>query len=78
MPASIVAPAPSKTAYQRPYKTRRQRREVDRRKYDEAKDRQFLVRMGVAVGLLLVVALGIALVGIADSSGASASVSAFR
>ena len=70
MSSSITASAPSKTAYQRPYKTRRQRREVDRRKYDEAKDRQFLVRMGVAIGLLLVVAIGFALKGMVDSAGA--------
>ncbi|HEX8330457.1 MAG TPA: hypothetical protein VF629_23195 [Hymenobacter sp.] len=80
MSSSIVASAPAKTAYQRPYKSRRQRREVDRRKYDEAKDRKFLVRMGVVVGLILIMALGVALVGMADSGGASAgaTTSAFR
>jgi hypothetical protein len=67
MPSTIISPEIKKVAYQRPYKTRRQRREIDRRKQDEANDYKFLVRIASAIGLLLVVALGIALKGIVGS-----------
>jgi len=50
----------TKAAYKRPYKSRGQRREVDRRKYDERSDYRFLIRMALAVGLLLVVVVGLA------------------
>lgn len=56
----------TKSVYQRPYKSRSQRREVDRRKYDAAKDHRFLRRVFVVVGLLMAVALGIAAKGMMD------------
>lgn len=42
-----------KSVYQRPYKSRQQRREADRRKYDEVSDSQFLRRAAVALGLVV-------------------------
>ncbi|WP_426058384.1 hypothetical protein [Hymenobacter sp. B1770] len=57
-----------KSAFQRPYKSRSQRREIDRRKHDEAKDSKFLIRVAIAVGLVLVVALGFAIKGVADTN----------
>lgn len=55
-----------KKAYQRPYKSRQERREVDRRKYDESRDHRFLLRAGAVVGLLLLLTLGFALKGLLD------------
>lgn len=46
-----------KTAYQRPYKTRGQRREMSRRKHDDNTDHKFLIRMVVIIGLLVLVAV---------------------
>ena len=63
---TLDSPA-KKSAYQRPYKTRSQRREVDRRKHDEAKDYQFLIRVAIAIGLVAVVALGFVIKGLADA-----------
>ena len=57
MSNTIISPAPKKAAYQRPYKSRSQRREVDRRKYEEAKEYRFLKRVALAVGLLAIIAL---------------------
>lgn len=61
MPPTTEVSASQKSAYQRPYKTRGERREIARRKHDENADHKFLVRIAVAMGLLLLVALGIAL-----------------
>ncbi|SFQ30654.1 hypothetical protein SAMN04515668_1808 [Hymenobacter arizonensis] len=58
-----------KSAFQRPYKSRSERREIDRRKHDEAKDYKFLIRVAIAIGLVLVVALGFAITGVVDNSG---------
>lgn len=54
---STFVPAAKKSAYQRPHKSRQQRREADRRKYDEASDRKFLIQAAIAAGLVLLVAL---------------------
>ncbi len=51
--------ASSKTAYQRPYKTRGERREVARRKHDENTDRKFLIRLAFAIGAFLLIAVGV-------------------
>lgn len=67
MTPTIISPEIKKAAYKRPYKTRNQRRDFDRRKQDEANDYKFLVRVASAIGVLLVVALGIALKGIVGS-----------
>ncbi len=58
-----------KAAYQRPYKSRSQRREADRRKHDESNDYRFLMRVGVAVGLLVIVMLGFVAKGMMDHDG---------
>ncbi len=66
MATTTNASPPSKGAYQRPYKTRLQRREQARRKHDENSDHKFLVRAAVGVGLLILLAIGFALRGLAD------------
>jgi hypothetical protein len=68
MSSTTELSASHKAAYQRPYKTRSQRREIARRKHDENTDQKFLIRVALAVGLLLLVALGIALKGAADTA----------
>jgi cell division septal protein FtsQ len=55
---SNVSASP-KTAYQRPYKTRGERREVARRKHDENTDRKFLIRLAFAIGAFLLIAVGV-------------------
>ena len=54
-----------KTAYQRPYKTRAQRREDDKRKIDDVQDHRFLIRFVVGVVILAVVAIVFAMKGMA-------------
>ena len=66
MATTTDASPPAKGAYQRPYKTRLQRREQARRKHDENSDHKFLMRAAVGVGLLIMLALGFALKGFAD------------
>ena len=61
MSTTIEVSASQKVAYQRPYKTRSQRREIARRKHDENADHKFLVRVALVVGALLLIAVGIAL-----------------
>ena len=63
---SVISPATEKGAYKRPYKSRSQRRETDRRKHDETTDSRFLIRIAVAVGLLVALALGFAAKGLMD------------
>ncbi|GAB3649917.1 hypothetical protein GCM10027594_25240 [Hymenobacter agri] len=53
--------ASQKSAYQRPYKSRSQRREIARRKHDENTDQKFLIRVALVAGVVLLVALGFAL-----------------
>lgn len=59
-------PANQKSAYQRPYKTRGQRREIARRQHDENADYKFLIRVALVVGALVLVGLGVALKSWAD------------
>lgn len=66
MPHLTMPSVPKKAAYKRPYKSRQQRREVNLRKHDEAKDYKFLWRAVSVVGLLLVVALACALKGMSE------------
>lgn len=68
----------SRKAYQRPYKTRQQRREAARRKTDESGDHKFLIRVGIGIALLVVLALGFALKGSMDQDGTSAAVESLR
>jgi hypothetical protein len=63
MSSSTLVPAAKKSAYQRPYKSRSQRREIDRRKHDETKDRKFLIRIAAVVGLIVVLAVAFAITG---------------
>ena len=58
MPSPPDVSASQKPAYQRPYKTRGQRREIARHKHDENVDHKFLIRAVIAIGLLLLVAMG--------------------
>ena len=55
-----------KAAYKRPYKSRQQRREADRRKFDGSNDSRFLMRVAVGVGLLLALVLAFMLKGVKD------------
>ena len=66
--------ASQKSAYQRPYKTRGQRREIARRKHDENTDRKFLIRVAVAAGLLLLVAVGFAIKSLTDHESSPAPI----
>ena len=63
MSSTTFTPSAQKSAYQRPYKSRSQRRHIDRRKHDEANDYKFLIRVAVAIGLVAVVAIGFAIKG---------------
>ena len=71
MSSTTEISASQKSAYQRPYKTRSQRRETARRKYDENTDRKFLIRMAVAAGVLLVLAVGFAIKSGTEHDGAA-------
>lgn len=66
MSSTIEVSASQKSAYQRPYKTRSQRREIARRKHDENTDRKFLARVAMVAGALLLLAVGFALKGWPD------------
>ncbi|MCI1188381.1 hypothetical protein MON38_13195 [Hymenobacter sp. DH14] len=61
MPSTTEVSASQKSAYQRPYKTRSQRREMARRKHDENADHKFLIRVAIVAGVLLLVAVGAAI-----------------
>ncbi|OGX80988.1 hypothetical protein [Hymenobacter glacialis] len=61
-----IHPSSNKTAYQRPYKSRSERRQADRRKHDESGDYKFLVRVGIAIGLVIAVVLGFVITGLAE------------
>ena len=61
----------TKTAYQRPYKSRNQRREADRRKTDDVTDRRFLYKVFGGVALLVVLALAFTFKGLADRESAT-------
>ena len=66
MSSTTEVSASQKSAYQRPYKTRSQRREIARRKHDENTDRKFLVRVAMVAGALLLLAVGFAIKGWTD------------
>ena len=61
MSSTTEVSAGQKSVYQRPYKTRGQRREIARRKHDENADHKFLIRVAMVVGLVLLVAVGVAI-----------------
>jgi uncharacterized membrane protein YccC len=59
-----IHPSSQKSAHQRPYKSRSERREADRHKHDEASDYRFLIRAGIAIGIVVAVALVFAIKGL--------------
>ena len=61
MSSTTEVSAGQKSVYQRPYKTRGQRREIARRKHDENADHKFLIRVAMVAGLVLLVAVGVAI-----------------
>ena len=73
MSKTTTPSVPHRTAYQRPYKTRQQRREVDRRKTEESNDHKFLLRAGVGIAIVLAVVLGFMLKGLMDRDKAPAA-----
>jgi hypothetical protein len=76
MPYTKPTPSSLKPAFQRPYQSRGQRREADRRKHDEANDFRFLMRAAIAVGLVIALAMGFALKGALDREDASPRIGA--
>ena len=62
-----------KTAYQRPYTSRRERRAANRRKTDEGTDVKFLMKVAAGIGLLLLIAVGFAIKGMAERDSATAT-----
>ena len=78
MSNTATSSATKKGAYQRPYKSRSQRREAARRNHDESNDYRFLVRVGVAVGLLVIVMLGFVAKGMMDHDGEPARIEALN
>ena len=74
MPKTTTSSVPHRTAYQRPYKTRQQRREADRQKTDEFHDHKFLLRAGVGIAIVLAVVLGFMLKGLIDRDKARAAI----
>jgi hypothetical protein len=66
MSNTTLASKPKKSAYQRPYKTRSERRKIARDKHGEVGDYKFLKRVGLGVGLLILVVLAFAFKGMLD------------
>lgn len=65
--SNTTAASPThKSAYKRPYASRKQRREVDRRKYNQTNDYRFLIWMGVGMAVLVVLVLCFVLKGTPD------------
>ena len=73
MSKTTTSSVPHRAAYQRPYKTRQQRREADRQKTDESHDHKFLLRAGVGIAIVLAVVLGFMLKGLIDRDKAPAA-----
>ena len=80
MSQTDTVPVAHRTAYQRPYKTRQQRRETDRRKTDESNNNyKFLLRAGAGIAIVLALALGFVLKGMVGSdSDQGAAVESLR
>ena len=74
---SSTAPVATKTVYKRPYKSRSERRERDRRKHDESSDYKFLWRVAGGIGLLLLLALGFAIKGVTESENPPVSLTEY-
>jgi len=62
-----------KAAYRRPYKTRKQRRLADRKKYDESSDRKFLLRIAGVIAILLAIAVGFLVKGMGEHNTSEAA-----
>ena len=61
----------NKPVYQRPYKTRQQRRLADKRKAEDTNEVGFLLKIAAGVVLLVIVALAFAHKGAADRDNAA-------
>ena len=70
MPYSLTASGTNKPAYKRPYKSRRRRAEASKGKTNNANDVKFLLRVAAVIGLLLLVAWGIAVKGMKENEQA--------
>ncbi len=66
MPYISDAAVSKKNAYQRPYKSRRQRRESGRRKHDESSDSKFLWRIFIAISIVVLTIVAFMYKGNAD------------
>ena len=80
MSKTATTPVSHPTAYQRPYKSRQQRREADRRKTDNsANDYKFLLRVGTGIAIVLALVLGFVLKGMmGNDSDQSTAVESLR
>ena len=76
MSVTSNASAAQKSAYQRPYKTRNQRRETARRKHDENADQKFLWRAALVAGVLLLLAIGFAMKASVDHEATAPAIEA--
>lgn len=78
MTHATSAPLPKKTAYKRPYKSRSQRREAERQNHDENNDYKFLLRVGFAIGLVVLITMAIVVKGMMDGNSAAAPTEVIR
>lgn len=53
-------------AYQRPYKSRQERRLAERRKADDSTDNAFLIKVAVLIGFLILVVVGFVVKGMSN------------
>ena len=63
---------PQKTAYQRPYATRGQRRAAAAKKTDAGNESRFLLKVASGIALLALLAVGFAIGGMAERDNATA------
>ena len=63
MPNTAIAPVSKKSAYQRPYKSRSERRKKARDKYGESHDFTFIKRVAAGIGIVLLLVVGFAVKG---------------
>ncbi len=66
-------PVTKSKAYQRPYKSRQERRKAARNQVDDSSDHKFLLRVAVGLGLLVLLVIGFAVKGLADRDNATAA-----
>ena len=66
-------PVSQKSAYKRPYKNRRKRKEDHKKKQADTSDRKFLWGILVGIGIIVVIALGCLVQGSAQRDAIEAS-----